>query len=86
VNGGSRPPGDAGERPPEGGLSQPPAPRLLDRLSQAIRVRHYSPRTEITYRYWVRRFILFHGKRHPSGLAAPEIAAFLNHLAVRERG
>jgi hypothetical protein len=47
-------------------------------------VRHYSPRTEITYRHWVRRFILFHGKRHPDELAAPEITAFLNHLAVRE--
>jgi integrase len=42
------------------------------------------PRTEETHRHWVRRFILFHGKRHPSALGAPEIAAFLNHLAVEE--
>jgi len=84
VNGDSRPRWDAVDRVAEGGPAHPPAPRLLDRLGQAIRVRHYSPRTEVTYRHWVRRFILFHGKRHPSGLAAPEIAAFLNHLAVEE--
>ena len=66
----------AGHRPP---------PKLLDRLGHALRVRHYSPRTEQAYRYWVRRFILFHGKRHPSGLGAAEIEAFLNHLAVEEQ-
>ena len=57
-------------------------PRLLDRLRAAIRVRHYSIRTEDTYVHWVRRFILFHGKRHPVELGAPEVAAFLTHLAV----
>jgi site-specific recombinase XerD len=56
--------------------------RLLDRLREAIRVRHYSIRTEDTYVDWVRRFILFHGKRHPSELGAGEVAAFLTHLAV----
>jgi len=61
------------------------APRLLDRLREAIRVRHYSLRTEDTYIDWVRRFILFHGKRHPVELGAAEVAAFLTHLAV-ERG
>ncbi len=60
----------------------PPPPRLLDQVRNAIRVRHYSIRTEAAYVDWVRRFILFHGKRHPALLGAPEVAAFLTHLAV----
>jgi integron integrase len=58
-------------------------PRLLDRVRQALRVGHYSRRTEEAYVMWIRRFILFHGKRHPSGMAEPEVAAFLTDLAVR---
>jgi integron integrase len=58
------------------------SPRLLDRLRQALRVRHYSPRTEEAYVHWVRRFILFHEKRHPASMGGPEIEAFLSHLAV----
>ncbi len=58
------------------------APRLLDRLREAIRVRHYSIRTEATYVDWVRRFILFHAKRHPRDMGAAEVSAFLTHLAV----
>ena len=54
-------------------------------MRESIRVRHYSIRTEDTYVQWARRFILFHGKRHPIELGAPEVAAFLTHLAV-ERG
>jgi len=42
------------------------APRLLDQVREAIRVRHYSYRTEQSYVGWIRRFILFHGKRHPA--------------------
>ena len=57
-------------------------PKLLDRLRAAIRVRHYSRRTEEAYLMWTRRFILFHGKRHPSSMAADEVNAFLSHLAV----
>ncbi len=57
-------------------------PHLMDRLREAIRVRHYSWRTEEAYRQWVRRFILFHGKRHPESLGEPEVSAFLSHLAV----
>jgi integron integrase len=57
-------------------------PRLLQRLREAIRLRHYSIRTEEAYVHWVRRFILFHGKRHPSDLGPGEVAAFLTHLAV----
>ena len=59
-----------------------PAPRLLERLRGAIRVRHYSIRTEATYVDWSRRFILFHGKRHPDTMGAAEVTAFLTHLAV----
>ena len=57
-------------------------PRLLDRLRDAIRVRHYSIRTESAYVDWARRFILFHDKRHPLDMGADEVAAFLTHLAV----
>lgn len=56
-------------------------PRLLDRVREAIRLRHYSPRTEQAYVGWMRRFVLFHGKRHPQEMGAREITAFLSHLA-----
>lgn len=51
-------------------------------VSAVCRRRHFSPRTEDSYRYWIRQFILFHGKRHPRELGAPEVERFLNHLAV----
>lgn len=57
-------------------------PRLLDRLRAALIARHYSRRTEEAYVGWVRRFILFHGKRHPMGLGENEINLFISHLAV----
>ena len=56
--------------------------RLLDQVRGACRVRHYSRRTEQTYAQWVKRFVLFHGKRHPSEMGAAEVSAFLSHLAV----
>lgn len=56
--------------------------RLLDRVREAVRVRHYSLATERVYVSWVRRFILFHGKRHPAEMGKPEVEAFLTHLAV----
>jgi len=63
--------------------SPPPGqPRLLDRVREAIRARHYSLRTEEAYVGWIRRFILFHKKRHPLEMAEPEINAFVTHLAV----
>ena len=65
--------------------SPPSPPRLLDRLRHAIRVRHFAIRTEQTYVDWVRRFILFHDKRHPQEMGAAEVEAFLTYLAV-ERG
>jgi len=63
----------------------PQRPKLLDRLREALRARHYSPRTEQTYRHWVKRFIFFHNVRHPAEMAEPEINAFLTHLAVKEQ-
>lgn len=62
-----------------------PPPRLLDRVRAAIRVRHYSIRTEDAYVDWVRRYILFHGKRHPADMGADEVAAFLSDLAVNRQ-
>jgi len=59
-----------------------PAPRLLDRLREGIRVRHYSRRTEKAYIGWVRRFVLFHDKRHPQEMGTAEVSAFLSHLAT----
>jgi integron integrase len=61
------------------------APKLLDQVRAAIRVRHYSIRTEEAYVRWVRRFVLFHGTRHPAEMGSGEVAAFLTHLAVRGR-
>jgi site-specific recombinase XerD len=63
---------------------EPRKPKLLDRLREALRARHCSPRTEQTYRHWVKRFISFYKVRHPAEMAEPEINAFLTQLAVRE--
>ncbi|MBN9517035.1 phage integrase N-terminal SAM-like domain-containing protein [bacterium] len=60
----------------------PHPPRLLDQVRDACRLRRYSPRTASAYADWVRRFILFHGKRHPREMAEPDANAFLSHLAV----
>ncbi len=59
--------------------------KLLDRVREAIRIRHYSRRTEKAYVEWVRRFVLFHGKRHPEEMGAEEVTRFLSHLAVESR-
>ena len=58
------------------------SPRLMTRVRNELRVRHYSYRTEKTYIGWIRRFIIFHGKRHPRGLGKQDVEAFLTHLAV----
>src|SRR4051794_36716231 len=63
--------------------SPPQPPRLLDRVRHACRVRHFSLRTEDCYADWVKRFVLFHGKRHPLEMGAAEINQFLTDLAVR---
>ena len=57
-------------------------PRLLDRVREANRLRHGSRSTEKSYIAWIRRYILFHGKRHPAEMGAPEVAQFLSSLAV----
>ncbi|PPT05891.1 Integron integrase IntIPac [Geitlerinema sp. FC II] len=62
---------------------QPHPKKLLDRVRDAIRVKHYSYRTEQTYVQWIRRYILFHNKRHPNEMGVPEVEAFLTHLAVQ---
>jgi site-specific recombinase XerD len=66
--------------PPRKSITTPP--RLLDRVRWHLRVKRYSLRTEQAYLDWIRRFILFHEKRHPADMGEEEIAAFLTHLAV----
>ena len=66
----------------EVGPAGAPKPRLLDRVRAAIRARHYSRRTEKAYVAWIRRYILFHGKRHPLEMGGPEVTRFLTSLAV----
>jgi hypothetical protein len=65
-------------------LQQPTEkPRLLDLVRGVLRRKHYSIRTEQSYVDWIRRFILFHGKRHPAQMGKQDVTAFLTHLAVR---
>ena len=59
-------------------------PRLLDRVRAAMRTAHYSLRTEEAYLGWIRRYILFHGKRHPAEMGSAEVAVFLSDLANRQ--
>ncbi|HSJ96950.1 MAG TPA: integron integrase [Myxococcota bacterium] len=75
-----RPPG-----PPPLAPALPAQPRLLDRVRQALRLRHLSPRTETAYVAWIRRFIFFHARRHPDEMGTFEVVAFLSDLAVRGR-
>jgi len=58
------------------------SPRLLDQVRTALRLRHYSFRTEKTYLFWIRRYILFHNKRHPNQMGVIEIRNFLAFLAM----
>ena len=64
------------------GPPEPPKPRLLDRVRQALRARHMSRRTEEAYVAWIRRFIFFQDKRHPAEMGAAEVTKFLTSLAV----
>jgi hypothetical protein len=70
-------------RPESGPIGQNSArpPRLLDRVRAGLRARHYSPRTEKAYVGWIRRFILFHSKRHPDEMSSVEVGAYLSNLA-----
>ena len=63
-------------------MAQTRGPKLLDRVRSAARLRHMSRRTEATYLGWIRRFVHFHGMRHPGELGSAEVVAFLDHLAV----
>jgi len=67
----------------ETGPAEAPKPRLLDRVREAIRARHYSRRTEKAYVDWIKRYIFFHHKRHPIEMGAAEVTAFLTALAVQ---
>jgi len=62
--------------------AEPRPPALFDQMRSVLRVRHYALNTEDAYVNWARRFILFHGKRHPLEMGAPEIEAYLTWLAV----
>ena len=64
---------------------EPPPKKLLDQVRDTIRLKHYSYRTEQTYVQWIRRFILFHNKRHPQEMGVAKIEAFLTWLAVQEQ-
>lgn len=77
--------GTAGPRDGKSSTGDGESLPLMERLRRTIRRRHYSCSTEKAYCAWVRRFILFHGKRHPQDLGADEIAGFLSHLAVERR-
>jgi integron integrase len=59
-----------------------PTPKLLDQVRAVLRAKHYSIRTEEAYLDWIKRFILFHHKRHPQEMGTPEIQTFLTYLAV----
>jgi integron integrase len=61
------------------------SPRLLDLVSRTIRARHYSRRTEDSYRRWIKRFIIFNGKKHPYEMGEREVTGFLSHLATKRR-
>jgi len=65
--------------PPTAGGGSP----LLESVKQALVLRHYSPRTVEAYVAWVRRFVLFHRKRHPQSMSTQEVSAFLSDLATR---
>lgn len=56
--------------------------KLLEKVSTEIRTRHYSSKTEQAYTGWIKRFILFHNKKHPSEMGAEEIKAFINNLTT----
>jgi integron integrase len=65
-------------------MESPLKKKLLDQVRDAIRVKHYSLRTEKTYVDWIKRFVLFHNKRHPREMGATEIEQFLTYLALNE--
>lgn len=69
---------------PRDGFIPNPKLKLLDQVAEVMRFKHYSLRTEQAYQQWIRRFILFHGKRHPKVMGADEVRTFLSDLASRK--
>ena len=65
-------------------MPEPRPRKLLDQVRDVLRVKHYSYSTEKTYVQWIRRFILFHNKRHPAEMGSAEVTQFLTHLAVTD--
>ncbi|MGE5490627.1 MAG: integron integrase [Actinomycetota bacterium] len=65
-----------------GSTVSPDSPRLLERVRSRLRLLHYSMRTEMAYIQWIRRFVVFHGKRHPADMGKGEVEAFLSDLAI----
>ena len=66
-------------------LSLPKPKKLLDQVSDVLRTKHYSYRTEQTYKDWIKRYILFHNKRHPNQMGEKEIREFITYLAVERK-
>lgn len=66
-------------------MTQPQPPRLLEQVRQSIRLKHFSLKTEKSYLYYIRDFIVFHNKRHPREMGVDEIRAYLSHLAVERQ-
>ncbi len=62
---------------------KPQGKKLLEQVQDAIRTNHYSLRTEKTYIDWIRRFILYHNKKHPREMGVPEVQEFITHLATQ---
>ncbi len=62
-----------------------PAPKLLDKVRDVLRLKHYSPKTEESYLHWIRQYLRYHRLRHPRELGPPEVENFLTHLAVDEK-
>ena len=62
-----------------------PSEKLLQRTKRLLRAKHYSRRTEKAYLGWIRRFILFHGKRHPAHMGREEIEVYISHLATKRK-
>lgn len=62
-----------------------PAPKLFPLIFERLHALNYSPRTQESYIQWIKRYILFHSKRHPREMGAPEVEAFLNHLATEKK-
>jgi site-specific recombinase XerD len=63
----------------------PKPKKLLERVREIIRRKHYSPKTEQAYLNWIKQYILFHDKKHPQDMPATEVEAFLTYLAVERK-